>query len=229
MSIKYYPLTFRDDYNGRPYISIMSDNTKFLVLHPFYCFGSNNYGRFYTYRSLNNDFDLDDQIEIWIKDTGATCIEKYWNRFKQLLTSMELMLEPSKINVELGDTNMIIKRIPNLDFRPDLLAENTNISDFINGQTQLAPATKSDIISGYVRLGTATFVVMNIECTFEDSDSDLFSYKYYQGEEEELLIENHYEQYSGGYDTPIKNHRDTTTKYAGTIYGLPDSGIILCL
>jgi hypothetical protein len=87
--IKQYPITFRDDYNGRPQIKIMSDNTKFLITHPFYSFDSNNYGRYYTYYSLNENYDLDNNVEIWIIDYGTFCLDKNWPEFKKQFLNLK--------------------------------------------------------------------------------------------------------------------------------------------
>lgn len=228
--LKYYPVQFRDDYNGRPRIIIMSDGTRFLVVHPFCCCGKDNYDRFYTYYSLDDNFDLDNKIELWIRDIGTGCIENYWSEFKQAIFA-------SKNNIQIADTTITFKRIPNAEFTPKSLEQlEENKWNFLTKKTTVV--AKSDTIYGYIKFDSDTFIITNIVCTFEDSDEELYLYRPYLGELADLhrliasgviLLKTKHKKYLKGHITSIAVHKDNMIRPTGTVYGLADKGVVLCL
>lgn len=225
--IKQYPITFRDDYNGRPKIYIMSDNTKFLIVHPFYSFDSDNYGRYYTYYSLDEKFDLDNNIEIWVIDSGVFCIDKCWMEFKK--SFLEL---PNIFNVDtklkIDNTDFLIRRIPMNEFKPDLLGHDSDILDYICSKNNNAvPAKDKGTIKGYVKIGNEAFAIINVEWHCDDSDSDEEQYVYSNCDN--VSLAKKYKKYKDGYTMPLVINKQSDLDYKGIVYGLPDGGILLCL
>lgn len=222
--IKQYPITFRDDFNGRPKIYIMSDNTKFLIVHPFYSFDSNNYGRYYTYYSLDEKFNMDNEIEIWTIDSGTFCIEKCWSEFKK--SFLELPNVFSDVKIKIDTTDFLVRRIPMEDFKPDLLGTQTDIMDYINSKND-APAKE---VRGYVKIGAETFAIICVDWHGNDdgyasnSDDDKYIYSGY-----DVKLDTKYRKYKKGYDEPLIISKQSNLNYAGTVYGLPDKGILLYL
>lgn len=219
--IKHYPITFRDDYNGRPKIYIMSDDTKFLIMHPFYSFDSDNYGRYYTYYSLDENFDLDNNIEIWLMESGTFCISDCWSEFKKsfLGISNELNIETKLI---IDTTIFLVKRIPIEDFKPDSLEEKTSFLDYVNNN---APA-KNQNIKGYVKFGNEAFAVIDVKWNTNYLEYDEGRYR--ESGFENVLSEE-YAEYKEGYEECLVINTESNLNYKGMVYSLPDEGVLLFL
>jgi hypothetical protein len=179
----------------------MNDDTKFLIVHPFYSFDSDNYGRYYTYYSLDEKFNLDNNIEIWVIDSGTFCIAKCWSEFKK--SFLEL---PNVLNVDttlkIDNTDFLIRRIPMNEFTPNSLGDKSDILDYICSKNNAVPAKDEGNIKGYVKIGNEAFAIINVTWHYDDSASDEDE-KYAYCQYDNLVLEKKYKKYEEGYTMPI--------------------------
>lgn len=198
MICKEYPIVFRDDYNGRPKIYIVNDTTKFLRYHPFYSTKSDDYGRYYTYYSLDDQFSITEDVEICISEYGSMCIEDYWDELLVFLTNINV--NDVEFSVSLGETSFVLKKV--------------SPKDFIR------------VGYGYIKLtqnSTANiFVVLKVDVDYSlDVDRD----KYVSfGCKKPKDVSKRYKK---GYVSHILNNKRATRKYKGNVYGIGGVGIFL--
>lgn len=219
--LKIYDIDFRDDYNGRPTLRIMEDNTKLLIVHPFYSFDANNYGRYYIYYSLDDNFDINGDIEIWVIDAGTFSINDHWVEFRSTL----LGSVGDEFHFKVDNTDYHVKRITMDEFKPETLGQSSCMFDYI---TSMNKEKVLNAIKGYIKIGNAVFAIYDVDWKWGDdngnNDEQIYTYYPY---ENEVLMEQ-YEKYKE-YDQPITIHKNATVKYNGTLYGSPEHGIVLCL
>jgi hypothetical protein len=63
-------IKFRDDYNGRPFANILSNQVLMLVTHPFYCWEKKRYGRCYRHDFFCAQSHLKLDYEFYAYDTA---------------------------------------------------------------------------------------------------------------------------------------------------------------
>jgi hypothetical protein len=220
---KQYQIDFRDDYNGRPKIMVMCDNTRFLVTHPFYFDDGKNYGRCYTYYLVDDNYDLSDEIEIWMYDSGTFCMESHWNDFKGAFLNIDKEIG-IKTELIVNKTKFSVKRISSEEFTPNKLKGNVSILDFFKPKIE-QKLNDNNYVCGYVKFSNDVFSISEVDWNIDDDINDEQKYKYcaYNGE---LNLD-----YRNGdfYNYDLVVHKDSNVKDTGTVYSDCEKGIFLFL
>lgn len=220
---KHYQIAFRADLNGRPRIMIMSDNTKFLVTHPFYFDNERVYGRCYTYHSLDANYDTNNEIEIWIEDSGVFCMESNWDDFRAaFLTLPKTLGIETTINID--TTKLFVTRISLEEFKPENLEGNITLNDFFK-PSQPRGHTPSQVC-GYVKFDEQNvFSISKVDWQFNRAEKiDIpWEYRGYNGKITE--------KYRSGkfYEHELVVHKKSNIKDKGTVFSCCKKGIFLVL